>query len=294
MEGSGGLPNEEIANPPSAEQPSVRLPRWILPLVILIFLSALFGAGLAGYQYYSASREQIPQLHGLQQQVDQLTAQVKDLQGQVGRTNDLLQKVTDAIQRQAGPSAPGAARAQINTEGQPSLGATKAPVVIVEFSDYQCPFCARFELQTFPRLKADYIDSGKVRLVFRDFPLIQLHPNAELAAEAAACAEEQGAYWPMHDMLFHQQAEWAPGSGVDKVFDQYAQSLGLKTTQFADCLTKKRYSQGISQDMQEGLKLGVQGTPTFFINGQSLVGAIPYEDFKQLIDADLASPQAGR
>lgn len=293
MEGPSGLPDEEMTNPLPAEQPAARLPRWVLPSVILVFLIALFGAGVASYQYYIALREQVPQLHGLQQQVDQLATQVKDLQGQVSRTNDLLQKVSDAIQRQAGSGAPGTARAQINTEGQPSLGAAHAPVVIVEFSDFQCPFCARFELQTLPQLKADYIDTGQVRLVFRDFPLIQLHPNAELAAEAAACAQEQGAFWPMHDMLFRQQAEWAPGSGVDKRFGQYAQALGLKTEQFAECLNKNRYSQAIRQDLQEGLKLGVQGTPTFFINGQSLVGAQPYEAFRQLIENELASPQPG-
>jgi protein-disulfide isomerase len=267
----------------------------------LVAALALFGAGLASYQYYISSWGKNAQLPQLQQRIGQLetqlntmNGQVKDLQNQIAQQNQTLRAVTDLLQRQGGTGSPsqGSTPAKIDTEGQPSLGSASAPVVIVAFSDFQCPYCGRFEEQTFPRLKTDYIDTGKVRFVFFDFPLSQLHPNAELAAEAAACAQEQGAYWPMHDLLFRKQAEWAgtSNSSTEGLFRLYAQSLNLKADQFATCLSDQRYVQGIKKDQQVGLDAGVQGTPTFFINGRELVGAQPYEAFKQLIDAALANP----
>ena len=295
-------PEEGILNrsaveqtPLDAEEPR---PLWLWPAAALVLLLALFGAGLSGYQYYLSSRVQQPQLHRLQQQVGQLTtqlgetrAQVGALQGQVAQLSQTLQSLAQALQRPAGASTQGTTLTQPSTAGQPSLGAADAPVLIVEFADFQCPFCRRFEQESFERLKTDYIDTGVVRFVFRDFPLTQIHPHAELAAEAAACADEQGEFWPMHDMLFRNQPEWAGGStaAARQSFRQYAQALGLKLAQFGACLSDRRYSQSIKQDLQAGSRLGVHGTPTFFINGRPLVGAQPYATFKSAIESALAA-----
>ena len=302
MEGPSEPPSEseEVnAAPLPDKQPEVRLQSWVAPTLVLVTLVALFGAGLASYQYYLSSRDS--QLLQLQQRITQLETQdsatnlqVKDLQGQLSQLNQTVQAVAQLLQRQGGTGSPGQGLTpvKLDTAGQPSLGSANAPVVMVAFSDFQCPYCERFESQTFPRIKSDYIDTGKVHFFFFDFPLSQIHPNAELAAEAAACAEEQGAYWSMHDLLFRKQAEWSgkPNSTAEGLFRLYAQNLNLKADQFATCLSDRRYTQGIQKDLQAGLDSGVQGTPTFFINGQMLVGAQPYEAFKQLIDAALTNP----
>ena len=302
MEDPNKPPDAEIiAESPADEVPerlTEHLPLWVWPTATLVFLLAFFGAGMAGYQYYVSSHERDPQLQSLQQQVkglaaqlDETHAQVGALQGQVAQFNQTLQALAQALQRSAGPGPQGTALTQPSTAGQPSLGAADAPVLIVEFADFQCPFCRRFEQESFERLKTDYIDTGVVRFVFRDFPLTQIHPHAELAAEAAACADEQGEFWPMHDMLFRNQPEWAGGSAAAarRSFRQYAQALGLKLAQFGACLSDRRYSQSIKQDLQAGSRLGVRGTPTFFINGRPLVGAQPYATFKSAIESALAS-----
>jgi len=295
-------PEEEISDrslaepvPPEPERP---WPLWLWPAATLLFLLALFGAGLSSYQYYLSSRGRQPQMLQLQQQVSQLTAQLAEtraqvgtLQSQVAQLGQTLQSLAQALQRPAGPGSQGSALTQPSTEGQPSLGKADAPVVMVEFSDFQCPFCWRFWQQSFARLKAEYIDTGTVRFVFRDFPLTQLHPHAELAAEAGDCADEQGEFWPMHDLLFRHQSEWAKGSELvaRQSFRQYAQALGLKLAQFGACLSDKRYQQVIREDLQAGSQLGVRGTPTFFINGRPLVGAQPYATFKSAIESALAA-----
>ncbi len=169
------------------------------------------------------------------------------------------------------------------------LGDPNAPVTIVEFSDYQCPYCLRHFQQTMPQLKKDYIDTGKVRYVFKDFPLTQIHPLAVPAAEAAECAGEQGKYWEMHDLLFGQQERWIQAAQPNDVFKEFAQEIGLDMNAFDECVQSGKYQDEITADMHEGLAAGVQGTPAFFINGQFLSGAQPYEVFKQMIDQILAA-----
>lgn len=161
-------------------------------------------------------------------------------------------------------------------------GDEDAPVTIVEFSDYECPFCARFYSQTYNQIKEDYIDTGKVKLVFRDFPL-GFHKNAQKAAEAAECAGDQGMYYEMHDKLFENGVE----GGVDS-FKVYASTLGLDTEQFNECLDSDKYEKEVKQDMSDGQKAGVTGTPAFFINGEKVVGAQPYSVFQEKIEAALA------
>jgi protein-disulfide isomerase len=170
------------------------------------------------------------------------------------------------------------------------MGDPNAPITIVEFSDYQCPFCLRHFQQTMPQLKKEYIDTGKVRYVFKDFPL-SFHQQAVPASLAAECAGEQGKYWEMHDKLFESRDEWNENPEVDEIMKRLAQEIGLDMDQFNACYDSQKYYDEIMADMQEGIAAGVQGTPAFFINGQFLSGAQPYEVFKQILDQMLAENQ---
>ncbi len=176
---------------------------------------------------------------------------------------------------------------EIDIEGAPVKGDPNAPMTIVEFSDYQCPFCARFVEQAMPALVQEFIDSGQAKLVFMDFPLESIHPNAQKASEAARCVRElagnDDAYWAMHDALFANQAEWGGSRSAAMLFEGYAGQIGVDTAAFAECLASDRYAEAVQADLIQGLNLGVQGTPTFFIDGQPFVGAQPIENFRRAI-----------
>jgi len=159
-------------------------------------------------------------------------------------------------------------------------GNADAPITIVEFSDFECPYCQRWYDQVWTRLKEEYPD--QVRLVYRDFPLPG-HPNATPAAEAANCAGEQEAYYAFHDLLFSGKM----GLSTD-AYLSYAGELGLNLDDFKQCLEERRYQAEVEADLAWASELGVSSTPTFFINGIPLVGAQPFEAFKQLIDLELA------
>jgi len=170
----------------------------------------------------------------------------------------------------------------------PVLGKADAPVTIVEFSDFQCPFCRRFWADTYTQLKEEYIDTGKVRLVFRDYPL-PFHDAATPSALAANCANEQGKFWQYHDKMFIEQEKQGQGTvtyGATEL-KAWAQQLGLNTAQFNQCLDSKKYADEVAADTAAGSAAGVSGTPSFFVNGQLLVGAQPFASFKAIIDAEL-------
>ena len=162
----------------------------------------------------------------------------------------------------------------------PALGSASAPVTLVEFSDYQCPFCQRVE-PTLKRLRAVYGD--KLRIVWKDFPLTQIHPQAVKAGEAAHCAGDQGKYWELHDVLFTKQQELQPDD-----LKRHALELGLDAAKFNQCLDSSKYAERVSEGVAEGGALGVNSTPTIFINGRRLSGAQPYEVFAAVIDEELA------
>ena len=164
--------------------------------------------------------------------------------------------------------------------GNPSIGPADAAVTIIEFSDYQCPYCQRWHEQVFFRLLQEYPD--QVRIVYRDMPLGG-HPQAAPAAEAANCADEQDAFWPYHDKLFSYEYDL----GRD-AYLIYADELNLDMTRFTDCLDSGRYADEVAADLSYTRTLGIGSTPTFFINGILVVGALPYEDFKSTIDQELA------
>lgn len=159
-------------------------------------------------------------------------------------------------------------------------GDFNAPITLVEFSDFECPFCER-HYPTLNKILNDY--QGKVRLVYKHFPLSSIHPNAQKAAEASECADEQGKFWEYHDKLFENQPT---GYSLEK-FKKFAKDLGLNPTKFNDCLDSGKYAQKVQTDYQEGVQKGVQGTPATFVNGQLVSGALPYEAFKQIIDQKL-------
>ncbi|MBT5023328.1 thioredoxin domain-containing protein [Candidatus Woesearchaeota archaeon] len=161
-------------------------------------------------------------------------------------------------------------------------GDLDAPVTIVEFSEFECPFCAKFYSDTYLKIKSEYIDTGKVRIVFRDFPL-GFHANAQKAAEAAECAGDQDMYYDMHDMLFEDGVV-----GGVTTFKKYAKELGLDTEEFDECLDSDKHAQEVQDDMAAGSSFGVSGTPAFFINGQKIVGAQPFSAFEAIIEEELA------
>ena len=155
-------------------------------------------------------------------------------------------------------------------------GEFEAPITLVEYSDFECPFCER-HYPTLKKILSDY--AGQVRLVYKHFPL-GFHPNAQKAAEASECADEQGKFWEYHDKLFANQPG---GYGLDK-FKQWAEDLDLNVAKFNDCLDAGKYAGKVQADETDGQGRGVQGTPATFVNGQLVSGAVPYESFQSVID----------
>jgi protein-disulfide isomerase len=183
-------------------------------------------------------------------------------------------QLTPGAQPTAGP-------VEVSVDDDPAIGPEDAPVTIIEFSDFQCPYCARFQTETLPQILSNYGD--RVRFVYRDFPLTSLHQYALKAAEASECADDQEAYWKYHDLLFQNQSALDDAS-----LKNYAASLGLDTAAFNDCLDSDKYMSEIQKDEQDGITAGVQGTPAFFINGHLIEGAQPYSAFQAAIEAVLA------
>lgn len=210
---------------------------------------------------------------------------------QLAENDELADAIVEArrrqLQQQAAAQEPPTPSGPVDVpiEGAPYIGDPNAPVVIVEYTDFQCPFCARHFSQTFGLIKQNYVDKGIVRYVFKDFPLDNIHPQAREAAQAARCAGDQDAYAAMHDLLFQRMDQWGGRSDATAVFTELARALALDVTAFGDCLSSGRHEAAVQADLEEGVRLGVRGTPAFFINGAFLNGAQPYEIFVQAIDA---------
>ncbi len=184
------------------------------------------------------------------------------------------------------PSQPESKDLGFSLEGDPLKGQSNAPVTIVEFSDFQCPFCGRFFTGTFPQIDKDYIQTGKVKFYYMDFPL-SFHENAQPAALAAECANEQNKFWEFHDKVFQNQESLSTDA-----YKKWAKELGLNEQQFSSCFDSKKYLSEVQSDFDTGSKAGVSGTPSFRIcKGTSdcttIVGAQPFSAFKSAIDARL-------
>jgi len=184
----------------------------------------------------------------------------------------------------------------ISKDDDPIKGNPDAPVTIIEFSDFQCPFCSRFFDQTLPQIQKEYIDTGKVNFVYRDFPIDNLHPNARPAHIAAECADEEGKFWEYHDLLFERQKQWSGLSSinVNDKFEQFASDIELNFDAFDSCLGSAYFADEVNKDYLDGITYGVTGTPTFFIGNEKegymeVSGAQPFAVFKQSIDRQLES-----
>jgi protein-disulfide isomerase len=170
------------------------------------------------------------------------------------------------------------------------IGSDSAPVEIIEFADFQCPACAQFAVLTVPDIKQRLVQTGLVRWVFKDFPL-DIHRNAVAAHLAAACADEQGQFWNMHDLLFFRLGEWAEARRPDRRHRNFAEGLGLDMDRYDDCMGSRRHAGRIARSRQDGAQLGVASTPTFIIGNLRVAGAISYDSLKTLVDRAAAAAQ---
>jgi protein-disulfide isomerase len=177
----------------------------------------------------------------------------------------------------------------ISIGNAPFLGSADAKVTVVEFSDFQCPFCASFFSNTLSQIKTEYIDTGKIKFYYKHYPL-DFHQNAKLASVASECAKEESKFWEYHDILLANQTSWESLSGNDtiKTFVSYAESLGLDSKKFKPCLDSMKYERSVDMDLEQGYSLGVTGTPAFFVGIEGkytlVEGAQPFESFKQTIE----------
>jgi len=241
---------------------------------------------------------------GLGQSSNDLTKLTKEIEalreGQKALQSD-IQEIKNLLRaRQALPAQPQGPQDTLPQEvvlsiaGAPSLGSKAAKVTLVEFSDFQCPFCARHYQQTLPEIVKEYVDTGKVNYVMRDFPMQSLHPQAHKSHEAAHCAGEQAKYWEMHHRLFGN----IRGQGAAELA-AHAKALGLDVAKFEQCVKSEKYAAKVRQGIEDAGRAGVRGTPTFFVgvtdaSGQTVKatrvvrGAHPYQSFKQVIDSLLA------
>jgi len=210
---------------------------------------------------------------------------------------EILSEIKTAPTPQPAQQSPQPSAPQIFTvsfDGEPVKGNPDAPVTVVEFSDFQCPFCLRFFEQTLPLIEENYIDTGKIKFVYKDLPLDSLHPNARSAHIAAECADEEGKFWEYHDVLFQKQAEWQrlASSDLDITLSQFAVDLGMQAASFESCMESQDIADEVNQDTLEAARYGTTGTPTFFIGTEKdgfikLVGAQPYATFQRVIDEQL-------
>lgn len=192
----------------------------------------------------------------------------------------------------AGTAAVGVASPKVTVPADlagsaPSLGNPDAPVTIVEFGDFQCPFCGRFFQTTEKQIIEQYVKTGKARFVYRDFAF--LGPESEWAANAAECANEQGKFWQYHDYLYNNQQGENQGAFSKDNLKSFARSLGLNAQQFDSCLDGDKYVEIVRRDTEEGRSAGVSGTPGTFVNGRLIQGAVPFAQFQAVIEEELKS-----
>lgn len=215
---------------------------------------------------------------------------IKLLENKIDTLATDLRGLEDAMLTDPNVGAP-QEQVTITADDDPVLGSADASIVIIEFSDFQCPFCAKFHAETLPLLKENYIDTGKVKLVYRDFPIQNIHPNAMAAAVAAECADEQGMFWDYHDILFEDMDQWkdlSVGAALDQ-FKAYASDLGTDRNMFDECMDTGKYINEVASDYTDGVAYGITGTPAFFLGNDQIgyhqmSGAKPYDEFQFVIE----------
>jgi protein-disulfide isomerase len=253
------------------------------PLLALISASML----LFSLSAWSASTKQ---------EVIELKAQVAEMQKDLAEIKKLLQEGAPAPAPAARPQQPAFQEQVISIGTSPTKGKSDAPVTIVEYSDYQCPYCARVYRDTLSLIQKEYIDTGKVRFVMRENPLETIHQDAMNASQAALCAGDQGKYWEMHNLIFDNQRELR----VENL-KNYAGTIDIDTAVFNECLDGKKHVETVRRDLASGAKLGVRGTPGFVFGltdpddsdkvkmMKFLRGAQPVTSFRATIDELLES-----
>ncbi len=207
-------------------------------------------------------------------------AQADEILDELRQIRQLLERQAEAA-KPAAPPAP--TRARLHMEGAPMLGSKDAPITMVEFSDYQCPFCQRFHLQVYNEIKKDYIDTGKVRFYSRDLPIDQIHPNAMRAAQAGRCAGDQGQFWTLRDIMSAHPDNLDLNSLVAD-----ASLVKINPDTFRACIESGKYKEAVKSDLLEAMKIGADGTPSFVVgkstpdgvDGEIIVGAQPYSLFQ--------------
>ena len=167
-------------------------------------------------------------------------------------------------------------------------GSSSAPITVYEMSDFQCPYCRRFALETFPVIEKEYISTGKVRWIFINFPLVSIHDNAVAAASTAVCASRQGAFWPMHDLIYLYQETWAPLKEPGPFFVSLADSVGISKPKLVECVKSSATEDEIRYEAVGAERAGATSTPTFYIEGGLMPGAHPLPVFRQVFDSILA------
>jgi len=263
-------------------------------LVSLVFVDVDFGFSQTNKELAEV-RRQIEALKTGQLAIQKDLAEIKNLLLQKE-----LQAMKDMFQAKQGPTPAPAPTAEAQTvvlsvDGGAVKGDKNAKVTLIEFTDYQCPFCSRHFREVMPQIDNDYVKTGKLRYVLREFPLEQIHPNAFKAAEAANCSGEQAKYWEMHDRLFANQNALAA-----KELAEHAKALGLDLTKFQQCVDSGKYTGKVRKDFSDAQRAGVTGTPTFFLGltdpkgsevkaVKRIVGAQSYTAFKDAIDSLLAT-----
>ncbi len=315
---------EEPGGPaPSPWQRTVAVP---LPLLLAIAVASGFAGGFALHAALFPgdlpagfiSTSQVEQFAQLGERVSAAAAllsdsttpdlsKVQEAGRQLREAGAQVKALAGSLKGAAATPAPSAApgRIHVSEDDDPAVGSKDAKVVMIEFSDFQCPFCRSWYSRTLPELERDYIATGKVRLVYRDFPLydpprgLTLHPGARPWAMAAECARDQGRWREMHNKIFDEQNKQGLGTvtydDYAAVAKQWAREVGLDAAKFDACLDSQKYAAEVEKDYQDGLSAGVSGTPTFFIGSPqrgyiSLVGAQPAAAFRQAFDSELAAP----
>jgi len=265
-------------------------------LVVLILVNSDFGFSQTNKELSELKRE-IEALKAGQIAIQKDLAEIKNLLLQKE-----LQAIKDMFQAKQFPTpAPGQAPpaepqiVMVSVDGGAVKGDKNAKVTLIEFTDYQCPFCSRHFREVMPQIETDYVKTGKVKYVLRDFPIESIHPNAFKAAEAANCSGEQAKYWEMHDRLFANQNALAA-----KELPGHAEALGIDVAKFRQCIDSAKYAAKVRKDFADAQKAGATGTPTFFLGltdskgsevkaVKRIVGAQSYSAFKDAIDSLLAT-----
>lgn len=276
----------------------VQAPKKSNETLYLVLLPVIFLFGLAvGYLLWNSGVDIANDTAAL----DALEALVTRQETLVGELEELVNTggvVADAGSSTQGggsaPAQPGAAPEEITVpddlprydipilDSDPQTGSVDAPIVIVEYSDFQCPYCQRHNAEVKPLLMEKYGDN--ILYVYKDFPLTSIHPQAFPASEAALCANEQEAYEPFHELLFSGTMELGPAAYL-----AFAEQLGLDIDAFTACVEEGRYTEEVQADLDYAVNLGVRSTPTFFINGIAVVGAQPYDVFAGIIESELGN-----